>query len=386
MPKKLSDEVAPAVEKRIIQFENDENDENFSENSNEKPIFDAEISNETFHNKNENEEINKLPGDDEEILQDDFQDFLENLPNDAEASFIIQRLPDRNLKGEFRQPCNVQKHIDTIYYNGESKPEEIYNQITEKFGGGKYHFQVRQGKYFGKGWTKNLSDPPFLTQIEKELKQISAADHAGEQTANLQNPPNPQPSTQTGETLDETDKMILFFEKHKKLNELLSPKSEQLQPVMQPAPAPNANVRENIKLLLIEKALTTGKPDLIEMTIRSAFDIPHDDQTDKPQGFWEIIANAFISNEQIQNKFGDIIAGTIEGGSLLIGNLMQAKTPAQVQTPNFSLAAFQQPRNNDLPVESDKTQPQTQETTENDVTAAAETPVLNIIHSIRLED
>lgn len=348
-----------------IEFFNDDENEDFHGEYTDKNAIEAEIL----------AEVKTKPNETEEFYSDEFALFLSSLPNDTEASFIVSRLPDRNLKGEFRLPCNVHRRIDVFYWNGESSPDDFYNQITEKHGGGKYNFQIREGKGFGRAWTQVLSDPPFLTEIEKALKSEKEETKQSEQPRNSESSQNfvsnaPPPMTAKTAIKDFLEQAKEF----KELSQLFAP--PQVQPETAAQPTVAQATKESIKMLLIEKSL--GNERLLEKALESVFNIAPAERDEEPQGFWGTIAQAFAANPVLQDKLGDVISGTVEGASGLISGLIMPRQPPAIPNLPINLNSIRAPKNDAQGAPQPETQPQTQETAQNEL--------LVITPSLKLED
>ncbi len=353
-----------------IEFVDTDKNEDFHDDDTDKDAIDGEILS----------EIKVKPGEAEEFYLDEFAQFLNNLPTDTEASFIVSRLPDRNLKGEFRLPCNTLKRIDVFYWNGETSPDEFYNQITEKHGGGKYNFQIREGKGFGKAWTQILADPPFLTEIEKAFKTEKEETKPSEQPRNVEssqvfaNQPKPENKT------DGMREMMNFFKEMKEFEKAIAP----LQPEQIPQSNRDKITQESIQMRIVESSL--GDPEILKMAVRSVFNIAPEEADEKPAGFWESVTQAFVSNPTLQNKLGDMISSVFSASSSLVGNLLTPTQPPIIPNAPFGLDSIRRPRNDAQPEPQPKNEPQTQETAQNAATQTAPAMQLQIIPSLKLED
>ncbi len=335
-----------------IELLNDGNSEEFPDIENDLEVKEAEIISET----------RIKPEDLNEVYTDEFSQFLDNLPADADASFLISRLPDRNLKGEFRTPCNVLKHVETIYWNGETKPEEIYAQITAKHGGGKYMFQIRQGKGFGKSWTQVLADPPHLTEIEKALRtdkeetksEEQARNNAASQVfANLQRPTEPT------DAFAGMRQFMTVFQEIEAFKQAIKPPEPT---VSEPAPAQPEITADTIKLKVIEKAIEN--PELLQMAVMSVFKIPAEvkDSVEGEQGNFLVETFKFAFSHPNETKA--VIETVVSGfGSFFAPIISRFSAPPAQPPPtaNFGLDSFRMPRNEPPAAPMAETQPQPQQ-------------------------
>lgn len=313
--------------------------EEFEENLEDETIQEAVIISETKTNFAQKEEVEP----------DEFSQFLSQLPTDSEIKFIVTRLADRNLSGQFRLPCLSDQHTDNLYWTGETDPSDIYSQITKKHGGGRYRIQIRGREGFAKNatWTITLSDPVELSDRENLIKNEKAkADEQERKNDTSQMFANPIPQTSPKSALKEFLEQAQEF---KQLQELLAPQpAPQPQIIQQPAaPVTAAPVtKESIKLTLIQEAVK--EPELLKMALRSVFEIQEPITPEDKPSWFENLALSFASNPEIQEK-ALVIIGQV--AAPLIGLLTPKVPPViaeaspQPPMPQFDLSQFKQPRN-----------------------------------------
>ena len=375
MPRKNAENEAEPVKPSRVVFENDSNSEDFEPEESDKNAIDAEILREEKYKP-------EVKPDAEEFHLDEFSQFLDNLPNDAEASFIVSRLPDRNLKGEFRQPCNVQKRIDVFYWNGETTPDEFYNQITEKHGGGKYNFQIREGKGFGKAWTQVLADPPFLTEVEKALKEETKNEEQKRNSDSSQHfVSNPQAQNSKSPIKDFLEQAREF----KELNEIFSPAAQT--PLPAPADEGNRITKESIKMALIEKSL--DQPELLAMALRSVFDVPPEDKGEiEDKGLIIETIKYVAAHPNDAKTVLDTVLSSLSSILSPLASAIMPKQPVSTITPNLpmSLNSIRANPNNAQAASAPKNEPQPAQTAKNEASQPPAAPEIVIVPSLKLKD
>lgn len=373
-----------------MNLSGDEDNLNFTDET-DKPdesdekIKDAEILSETkFDKPVDAEEL-------EEFISDDFSQFLLNLPSDTEASFVVSRLPDRNLKGEFRQACNVFQKKTVIYWNGETAPDEIYSQVVEQFGGGKYMFQIRQNQRLGKAWTEVLGDPPHLTEIEKALIAEKQQTHQLEQaktfTPNQDFTANPSNEKQSNNSIKD---LIGQIKDVKELQEILNP------PPQTAAPATNSNadikpqtkaeialefysraVDDNAKTKIINSIFGTASSEVLETEEKGFI----------AETFEYVVHNPSNTITAIQTIFGGLAS--------IFAPLLQSRqtaaapnfAPAQNNAPAaFNLDALRNVQPDAQPAQQPENASQAAQSEKNGIVQTESSQALTVIPSIRLED
>lgn len=327
-----------------------------------------------------------------EILQPDepidsrLSDFFSTLPQNNGTRFIVARLPDRSMSGKFRLPCDEEEDCESVYWKGETEPSELYAKIRNMNGGGVYRIRTHGNTGFVKGgtWTVTLGDPSKKSDKEKLIDEKNAKAKTDEQPRRDENSQvfvsKPQPEVTAKTAIKDFLEQAKEF---KELQELFAP--PPAAQTEQPAQTAAAQItKESIKMALIEKSL--AQPELLEMALKSVFDIPINEAEEKPQGFWETIAQTFAANPTLQNKLGDVISGTVEGVSGLVGNLIMPNTPPAIPNLPISLNSIRAPRNDAEGAPQPKNEPQAQETAQTAPLQPAAAPEIVIVPSIKLED
>lgn len=286
-------------------------------------------------------------------IVDEFASFLSELTDESNITFVVWRKSDKNLAGKFRIPCEISFYCDSIYWNKEQSPEEVYDQVAKKHGGGRYSFQVRSGKGFQKTWTVVIGDPAQPSERERTMRGEREQSEPERTKENSQTFAQPQPTTPPPDPLDT---IIGQAQKMNALREALFPPSQQTETtVAEPA---RRSVRDEMLLTLTGQA--KDDPNLRSLIINAIFDTPKDDaeKEDKSFSFTDLAKYAFENPEKVSQLFGGIL-------STLLPAMPQ--TPAASPMPNFQtpatgLQAFKVPRNEPTPATEEKTQPEAPQT------------------------
>lgn len=287
----------------------------------------------------------------EEQLNERLTELLKNLPQEAETKFIVTRLADKNLSGQFRIPCNHNEECDAIYWNGDSEPSELYAQVRKIHGGGLYRFRTHANGAFVKNgtWTQIISDGE-LSEKEKVLESLKIKEVEPIKAEVVQ--PNFAPQPQQSND-DSFEKFLNQFERLEQFKRAIAPPS----PPPAEAPAPTVN-RETIKMALIEKAM--NEPELVSMAIRSVFDIPPEMAEAEEKSTVIEIFKYIAAHPGESKTVLDTILGSAAGVIAPLASFMIPKPPAQ----EINLNTFNQPRTEQPPVSIPLTQPQPPQTAE----------------------
>lgn len=262
--------------------------------------------------------------------EDDFSRFLANLPSDEHMSFVVTRLSDRNHSGSFRLPCLTNEQLETLYWNGESDPTEIYSQITRLYGGGVYRIQSRAKRGFVKEatWQVTLGDPAFLSEREKLLRKEEANTSEPQRTVeSSQQFQPPPPSTRKSffkEAMEEA-------QDYKAFQDFFAP------------PAPTAPVvtvseekvtKETIKMELVKNAM--NDPQLIKEAMYAVFDITPPKST-QPKGWFDRL----IENETAVTIIVGAAAPVVAPLVSVITKFITPTVPPAGQTATATATAIQ---------------------------------------------
>lgn len=260
----------------------------------------------------------------DEVQKDDFALFLEGLPKNEDVTIIVTRLADKNLSGEFRITCNAHQKVDTIYWNGETEPDELYSQFTKKHGGGRYSFQIRRGKGFDRAWTQILGDPAEPSEKEKTILAAKA-----KMTEHDRTPEHSQLFAQPQTAVKPIDELIEQFEKMNRLREAITPPAQpQPQTISAEPTAARRSIKDEMLLSLTEQAKES--PELRQLIIGALFD-RQNESTEKTGFDWSTAMNWIFENPE--QSFG-VLSG-------LAGSLFSAfRPPTPPQTVNYPPVNF----------------------------------------------
>lgn len=319
----------------LAEFESDLiHNESFEEIEREKNVIPAEILSES----------RVLIEPKEEQLNERLTELLKNLPQEAETKFIVTRLADKNLAGQFRIPCNHNEECDAIYWNGDNEPSELYAQVRKLHGGGLYRFRTHANGGFVKNgtWTQIIADGE-ISEKEKVLESLKTKTEAVKAEV-----VQPQFVPQQQNVDDSFERFLMQFERLEKFKQVIAPPTPP--PMEQTAPTVN---KETIKMALIEKAM--NEPELVSMAIRSVFDIPADvaAEAEEKNTVIEIIKYVAAHPNEAKTVL-DVGLGSLGNIFSPFASLLAPKAPPQPVT----LDSFRQPRNDSQPVSPPKTPPQ----------------------------
>jgi hypothetical protein len=103
--------------------------------------------------------------------------FLNLLPEDMQATVIVERLPDAiNQKDAFLNKCHTPTKLQNYtWYGGQSDETDLNTTIASNFGGGNYRFEIRYNKGFtGLSWKETLADSAEWIEKHKQSIEQSA--------------------------------------------------------------------------------------------------------------------------------------------------------------------------------------------------------------------
>jgi hypothetical protein len=343
-----------------IEMVNDDEAEHFHNEETDKTAHEAEIISETRFPKVEREEQ----------INDKLSEFLAALPNQADTKFIVARLPDNNLSGNFRLPCDQEEQCEPVYWNGSNEPSPIYSQITKKNGGGIYRIRTHNKGGFVKDgtWVVTLSDPAEPSAKEKLIKEQREKER--EEIRVVEAPPYvpiPQPFIVQPEKVDEMDLVISVLEKSKKLHELTSPPPAPAAPPAEPQNT--ARPMDAKTAFIIELYRESQEKEQKNKLLNAVLNI--EDKTDAPPVPWyENFANTaiekFAESPALQGQFGALLSGVTQLVTAVVVSKLSppaAAPPATgeqpaPQPPPIDLDALKQPRNDAPAAPPPETQPQ----------------------------
>jgi hypothetical protein len=274
-----------------------------------------------------------------EVVSDEFSDFLDSLPNDQITTIVVRRLEDRNYSGQFRLPCDVSGHVDTVYWKHPKTAEEIYSEIQHRHGGGIYQFQVRQGSGFAKGktWSQIIRDPAKPSQAElarKAEKDETAAAKANEveQQRSQSLPAFSQNNPAPAEPPDEEELIDKFMERMERWQNFFTK--------MQPPPPPEVqqySVKDQIILEAMRKA--PNGDELNAQVVKKAMALV----TEEKKNWVDLAMYAAEHSDKIMKTVGTVI-GTL--GPVLFGGTRQPVPPRpsmNMPMPSGTLTPIQTP-------------------------------------------
>lgn len=270
----------------------------------------------------------------EEQLNERLTELLKNLPQEAETKFIVSRLADKNLSGQFRIPCNHNEDCDAIYWNGDSEPSELYAQVRKLHGGGLYRFRTHANGGFVKNgtWTQIIADGAELSEKEKVLETLKVKEVETAKAEVVQS--QFEPKQQNNE--DSFNTFLMQFERLEQFKKAIAPPAP---PPMEQQTAP-AVTKESIKMALIEKAM--NEPELVSMAIKSVFDIAPDVAAESEEKSTVIEIIKYVAAHPNESKTVlDTVLGSFGGLFSPLASLVMPKPP----TPTVDLNTFRQPRN-----------------------------------------
>ena len=231
--------------------------------------------------------------------QDEFSQFISGLPQNSDATIIISRKPDYNLK--FRVPCVAFGHTTTIYWSGQ-QPEEIYADVQRNYGGGRYTFQIRMGRSFGKTWEITLNDPAEPSKLERSIKEEAKAVEQ-ERTADV--PSTSQtvytaPPPAAAPTADPLDALFDQLDKVNKLKEALGVDDHHTQPA-----AAAMTAEDQLKLRIFDRM--ADRPELAEKLTNYAFGI-FETKKEKSETWVDLAKEVLKNPGEAKQIFGALVS------------------------------------------------------------------------------
>lgn len=325
----------------LAEFETDLiSNENFEEIRQDKNAIPAEILSES----------RVLLEPKEEQLNEKLTELLKNLPQEAETKFIVTRLADKNLSGQFRILCNHNEECDAIYWNGDSEPSELYAQVRKLHGGGLYRFRTHANGGFVKNgtWTQIISDGSELSEKEKVLELLK--NNSAEPVKVEVNQPQFVPQQTTNQ--DSFEQFLMQFERLEQFKKAIAP---QNPPPIEQTAAPNVT-KESIKLTIVEKCL--DEPELLKMAVRSVFDVPAEIAEAETEKNTVVEVIKYVAAHPSESKAVlDTVLGSVSGLIAPFASLIMPKP----QPMNLDINAFRIPQNEQpivSPPETPTTPPQ----------------------------
>ncbi|HEX8636511.1 MAG TPA: hypothetical protein VF692_00500, partial [Pyrinomonadaceae bacterium] len=287
--------------------------------------------------------------------KDDLAIFLENLPSTTTVTFLIKRLADKNLAGQFRIPCSITGFTDSIYWSGETLPDEMYQQVANRHGGGKYSFQSRIGSKTGRAWEVVISDPPQMSERERTLKGER------EQSEPERTKVSSQPSVQE-KPVSFVDDALGVAEKYHALQRAFAPPVQQAAPAPAADPSPKENNSDNELRLELAKDAKLD-PELKRILISSVFGVPLKEETEEEKPI--TVGGALIYAFENQDKVANLVSLLVSTVTTLVlpktaqnTASMFSTTPANLPIQQSGLQGFKRTRNEPTPAPTAETQPE----------------------------
>lgn len=268
-----------------------------------------------------------------------FSEFVNSIPNNEAAVIVVSRFADRNLRGQFRVPCDAFGR--TGIYTWEDDMEDIIRQIQSGPGGGHYQLQLRieagpgqtgRGGFRGSPCRMIIHDPATPSEAER----LRAKDAEPKSEAVRSEQPAPAavvapPPVEKARTLAEQ------ISDMKEIFEIMSPVFAPPVPV-QAAPA-HVPLKEQIAEQVLQSIVTSannGDGDAKRMISRIAENALGLNQPE-PEPAAETIGGAvagIISDPSKLKAWGDTAKELIgDFGPMLMAALPKPPAPAQNAAP-----------------------------------------------------
>lgn len=145
--------------------------------------------------------------------------FLQNMPEAAQATIIIERLADSmNQRGAFIVPCDVPVKLPNYTWYAQNADEsDLYNRLVAEHGGGNYRFEIRYNKGFtGLSWKETLADSPDWVARHRREAETSELENLKAEIENLK----AQKEVKTSDTSNELTKLQVQLAEMQGANQL----------------------------------------------------------------------------------------------------------------------------------------------------------------------
>jgi hypothetical protein len=184
---------------------------------------------------------------------------LADIPDNTDVTIVVKRKPDENLV--FRIPCESFGLTTNVHYEGQALTE-IYSTLQRRYGGGRYHFQLRYGSGLQpNSWVETINDPAEPSIAEQTASRDKANEREAERSADTSHH-----ATQVTPPPGEDDMAEKFFDRLDKWTAIV----DRVRP---PAPAavagPTYDVKDQIILKMAERM--ADNPEVGESLMRKAF-------------------------------------------------------------------------------------------------------------------
>lgn len=250
-------------------------------------------------------------------------EFLDSLPENAQATIIITRLPDAlNQRGQWATPCTSAMKCDSFsWYGNTSTESDLHAAVSNTYGGGNYRFEVRAGRGFtGLSWKDTLADGrEFLARREAEQRAAQAEEKArreAEQRAVALSAPvttTPQPASFTQQLKEQTAQVAAMRDF-----------MQLLQPAPQTQAATPAPLADN-PFGLLQAAASSGNEKMFEIAAGLVKD-------NEPKRNWLETVIDFASEHPEQAQ-GLITMGASALGSVMASFVSALQPPATATAP-----------------------------------------------------